>query len=107
MLATHIREAILHHIVATVRIADDVEDPKVKGVRSGYAPHHKFGAVDYLASGVHMYHDDCLHYPGETLETRISFPSWDYIKGAVKVGDAFEIFELDRLVGYGKVEKIL
>jgi hypothetical protein len=48
-----------------------------------------------------------LHYPGETLETRISFPSWEYFKDTVKVGDSFEVLELDRLVGYGKVEQIL
>ncbi len=107
MLVTRIRETVLYHIVATVRMADDVEAPKVKGVRSGYAPHHKFKTIDYLASGVHTYEDDRLHYPGETLETRISFPSWEYFKDTVKVGDSFEVLELDRLVGYGKVEQIL
>ncbi|MGF6243461.1 hypothetical protein P3T42_005225 [Paraburkholderia sp. GAS38] len=102
-----IKEMALHQIVATVRIAEDVEAPKVNGVCSGYAPHHKFAAIDYLASGVHSYADEDLHYPGETLKMRISFPSWEYFQGAVKVGDSFELLELDRLVGYGTVDEVL
>lgn len=103
----HSRRVILHHIIATIHVADDVDEPKEKGVRSGYSPHHKFASVDFLVSGVHTYENDHLHYPGETLETRISFPSWEYFKDAVKPGDSFEVLELDRLVGYGKVERVL
>lgn len=89
----------LNNIVATIRIADDVDDPKIKGVRSGYSPHHKFAAMNYLVSGVHRYQDDCLHYPGEALEVKISFVSWEFFKDIIKVGDVFEMLELDRLVG--------
>ncbi|WP_206002364.1 hypothetical protein [Paraburkholderia antibiotica] len=107
MSVMRIKGIALHQIVATVRIADDVDAPKVKGVRSGYAPHHKFATVDYLASGVHSYVDEDLHYPGETLKARISFPSWEHFQGGVKVGDSFEVLELDRLVGYGTVDEVL
>lgn len=93
--------------MATVRIANDVENPKENGVRTGYAPHHRFATADYLVSGVHTYPDAELHYPGETLKVRIRFPSWEYFRGGVSVGDSFEILELDRLVGYGRVDKIL
>ncbi len=99
--------AILINIVATINLADDVVYPKIKGVRSGYSPHHKFAAIDYLVSGVHRYQDDCLHYPGEALEVKIGFVSWEFFKDTIKVGDAFEVLELDRLVGHGKVEIIL
>lgn len=97
----------MHHIVATIQLANDVEAPKVRGVRSGYAPHHKFAAVEYLASGVHSYDDHSLHYPGETLKAHISFPSWDHLRSSVKVGDSFEVLELDRVVAYGRVDAIL
>ena len=97
----------MSNIVATIRLADGVGDPKLKGVRSGYSPHHKFAAMDYLVSGVHRYQDDCLHYPGEALETKISFVSLGFFKDIIKVGDVFEVLELDRLVGHGKVEIIL
>lgn len=99
--------AILNNIVAMIRLADDVDDPKAKGVRSGYSPHHKFAEIDYLVSGVHRYQDDRLHYPGEVLETKISFVSWEFFKDIIKIGDVFEVLELDRLVGHGKVEIIL
>ncbi|WP_198361341.1 hypothetical protein [Burkholderia ubonensis] len=97
----------MDNIVANFRIADDVDAPKIKRVRTGYAPHHKFPNVDYFASGVHSYDDQELHYPGETLEVRISFPSWEHFRNAVKVGDSFEVRELDRLVGYGTVVELL
>ncbi|WP_175762220.1 hypothetical protein [Burkholderia ambifaria] len=97
----------MDNVIAAIRIADDVEDPKIKGVRTGYSPHHKFANIDYLASGVHTYSDQDLHYPGEVLQARISFPSWEYFNGAIKVGDSFEVRELDRLVGYGEILKII
>ena len=96
----------MHNIVATFCVADDVEWPKEKGVRSGYSPHHKFEAVEYLVSGSHVYGDNDLHYPGEMLTACITFPSWEYIHGCINVGDDFEVFELNRLVGYGQVQVI-
>ena len=96
----------MYQILVTFRLAKDVEEPKVRGVRSGYAPHHKFSSVDYLVSGFHSYDDEGLHYPGETLKARIRFPSWDHFHDNVKVGDSFEVFELDRLIGYGEIQEI-
>jgi hypothetical protein len=95
------------HVLATFHIASDVERPKTNGIRTGYAPHHKFGSVDYLASGFHSYEDDMVHYPGETFKVEITFPSWGDLKLHVKVDDSFEVMELDRLVGWGVIEKIL
>lgn len=96
----------MHQTTATFRLAGDVEEPKIGWVRSGYAPHHKFASVDYLVSGFHSYDDEVLHYPGETLNARIRFPSWDGFCDSVKVGDSFEMFELDRLIGHGKIDEI-
>lgn len=96
----------LSQILATFVLADDVADPKIRGVRSGYSPHHKFAGVDYLVSGVHLYGDNDIHYPGEVLVVEISFPSWIYFSDKVKLGDSFEVLELDRIVGWGKVEAI-
>lgn len=97
----------MHQVVATFKIADDVDAPKSNGVRSGYSPHHKFKTVDYLASGFHSYEDKKVHYPGETLKIRITFPSWDQLRTRVKLGDKFDVLELDRLIGYGKIEEIV
>ena len=96
----------MYHVIAMVTIADDVLQPKINGVKSGYAPHHKFSGVEYLVSGFHTYSDDAVHFPGETLKTRIAFPSWEFISDQVKVGDRFEILEMNRVVGHGTVESI-
>lgn len=96
-----------HHILATVQLAENVEAPKAIGVRSGYAPHHKFVGVDYLVSGFHQYDDEKRHYPGENFKAWIAFPSWGFFGDNVKVGDSFEVFEATRLVGHGTVDRVL
>ncbi|MHA7678616.1 hypothetical protein [Cupriavidus sp. PET2-C1] len=97
----------MHHILATFVISADVERPKTAGVRNGYAPHHKFAAVDYLASGIHSYEDNDFHFPGEELKARISFASWQFFSDKIKVGDEFEVRENARLIGHGRVGEIL
>jgi len=97
----------MYHIVASFFISPDVSKPKIAGIRTGYSPHHKFSVVNYLVSGAHQYDDDDLHYPGEILRAKIAFPSWEYFRDKVSVGDSFDVLELDRVVGHGKVEEIL
>lgn len=41
----------MYDILALVELSEEVPRPKVKGVVSGYSPHHKFHQVEYLASG--------------------------------------------------------
>lgn len=98
---------MMHHILATFVILENVERPKTVGVRNGYAPHHKFAAVDYLASGIHSYEDNDFHFPGEKLKTKISFASWQFFSDKIKVGDEFEVRENARLIGHGRVDEIL
>jgi hypothetical protein len=95
------------HVLAEIRLATDVPDPKSDGVKSGYAPHHKFPQVEYLASGFHNYGNELVHYPGEVLTAEIVFPSWEFFGEGVKVGDLFEVCEMKRIVGYGKVLAVL
>lgn len=97
----------MRHVIASFHIADDVDRPKNNGIRTGYAPHHKFTSVKYLASGFHTYSDHQYHYPGETITVEIVFPSWEDLRKHVKVGDAFDVMELDRVIGRGVIEKIL
>ena len=96
----------MHNIVADITFLDDVPEPKVNGVRSGYAPHHKFSDVDWLASGFHEYHDEILHFPGETIEAKIRFVSWEYLRDIVKPGVQFEVRELHRIIGAGVVKAV-
>ncbi len=95
------------HVLAEIHLAWDVPEPKVDGVRDGYAPHHRFSGVDYLVSGFHRYDDAQLRHPGDTWLARIAFPSWSYFGSGVKVGDRFDILEMSRRVGQGVVKEIL
>ncbi len=94
------------HITATVTLSEDVPQPKSGGIKSGYAPHHKFVNVNYLVSGFHSYPDEQTHYPGESIPAKIVFPSWEFFGDTVSVGDRFEILEMGRLVGEGIVQSI-
>ncbi|RRI34983.1 hypothetical protein [Pseudomonas aeruginosa] len=95
-----------YDILALVELSEEVPRPKVKGVASGYSPQHKFRQVEYLASGVHTYPGDKVIYLGEAVVARIKFASWEFFGNDVKVGDVFEIRELDRVVGVGVVKEI-
>lgn len=97
---------MMHHITAIFTLSAEVPQPKNGGVKTGYSPHHKFANNDYLVSGFHTYPDNDVHYPGETLTAKIVFPSWEFFGKDVKVGDSFEVKEMNRLVGYGVVQSI-
>ena len=96
----------MYNITASIILSKDVPQPKSNGVKSGYAPHHKFQNIDYLLSGFHKYKDDVINFPGETLVAQIVFPSWKYVANNINIGDKFEIQEMNRVVGFGFVESI-
>lgn len=97
----------MHHITALIKFSENVPRPHTDGgVKSGYAPHHKFSNVEYLVSGFHDYADDKYHFTGESLVTKIAFPSWEDIHKLIHVGDSFEVRELNTLVGSGEVLSI-
>lgn len=83
----------MKNVIATFCLSSDVPSPKVKGVKSGCSPHHKFCNIDYLVSGQHEYGDDEIHYPGESITTAITFASWEHINKEIKTGDEFEVRE--------------
>lgn len=59
---------------ALITLLADVPFPKTGGVKSGYAPHHRFAGIDWLASGFHRYADAVRNYSGETWLAQICFP---------------------------------
>ena len=95
-----------YHLTAQVTLLADVPQPKINGVKSGYAPHHQFANLEYLVSGTHTYTDECLHYPGESILANIVFASGLFFRNEIKLGDRFEISELNRLIGFGVVHSI-
>ena len=97
---------MIFDIVADITFLEHVADPKVNGVKSGYAPHHKFAHIDWLASGWHDYQDDEWHFPGETIEAGIRLLSWELLRDSLRPGLEFEVRELHKLVGAGKVKQV-
>ena len=97
----------MQNIIADITFLRDVPEPKTKGVKSGYAPHHKFPGIDWLASGFHRYPDDAVHFPGETVEATIRFVSWEQLRDVVTSGVRFEVRELDRIIGLGVVKSVI
>lgn len=97
----------MHHLTAIFQLLADAPSPKARGVCSrNYVPLHKFRNVEWLASGIHTYEDDAMHYPGETIVARIAFASWEHLQGKVNVGDEFDVLEVGRLIGRGVVTSI-
>lgn len=97
---------MIFDIVADITFIEDVAEPKLNGVKSGYAPHHKFPHIDWLASGCHYYQDEERHFPGETIEAGIRFVSWELLSESLLPGMEFEVRELGRVVGTGQIKDI-
>lgn len=97
----------MSNIIAKITFLLDVPEPKTSGVRSGYAPHHKFADISWLASGFHRYQGADLHFPGETVDAEIRFVSWEELRDVVKPGVEFEVRELERIVGVGIVKTVI
>ena len=97
---------MIFDIVADITFLEDVAEPKLNGVKSGYAPHHKFPHIDWLASGCHYYQDEEWHFPGETIEAGIRFVSWELLSESLLPGMEFEVRELGRVVGTGQIKYI-
>ena len=97
---------MMFDIVADITLFEHVAQPKVSGVKSGYAPHHKFPHIDWLASGCHYYLDEEWHFPGETFEAGIRLVSWELLRGSLWPGMEFEVRELHKVVGMGKVKQV-
>ncbi|MBV7541895.1 hypothetical protein [Acidovorax sp. sic0104] len=97
-------EDIMYNITALIKLSENIPRPHTGGgVKSGYAPHHKFSNIHGLVSGFHKYSDENYHFFGEELIAEIAFPGWENFCELVRIGDSFEIRELNTLVGYGKV----
>lgn len=79
---------------------------KVKGVVSGYFFYYKFYQVEYFVSGVYIYFDDKVFYFGKIVMVKIKFVSWEFFGSEIRIGDVFEVRELDCVVGKGVVKEI-
>lgn len=95
----------LPDIEAEIRFLTAEEGGRHTPVRSGYRPQFCYEGHDWDAH--EEYPDVELVHPGETVRTFLWFLSPDAHLGRVQVGMKFEIREGPRVVGCGRVTKIL
>jgi len=74
---------------------------------SGYRPHVKFAFSEKLSSGQQIFLNKEIVCPGEDVIAEISILSVDFYEGNLKEGDLFEFSEGPRIIGTGKIVKIL
>jgi translation elongation factor EF-Tu-like GTPase len=74
-------------------------------VSTGYRPQFYYGNEDWDAA--HTYIDRGVVHPGQSVKAWVDFFSPQYHRGRVYVGMPFLLREGDRVVGYGRVVKIL
>ncbi len=74
---------------------------------SGYRPAIKFPFIEMQTSGQQKFIDKDLVYPGETVQAEIKIISTDYFKEHLYDGLEFEFREGARVIGTGRITKIL
>jgi len=74
---------------------------------SGYRPQVKFNFEEMQTSGQQTFIDKDIVYPGEIVEARIKILSVDYFANCLTEGMDFEFREGDKIIGTGKIKKIL
>lgn len=74
---------------------------------SGYRPHVKFPFSEMLTSGQQIFIDKSIVYPGETIIAEISIISTEPFLNKLNIGLDFEFREGSRIIGTGKILKVL
>ena len=96
-------------VQAEIRLLPTAEGGRASPVRGSYRPNHNFfgpngremtiGAID-LPEGIEL-------HPGQSIELPITFWWWPGLEGQIYPGREWRIQEGHRLVGNGKVMKVL
>jgi translation elongation factor EF-Tu-like GTPase len=76
-------------------------------VRSGYRPSHNFQHPEGLSDAQHEYPDTLWVFPGQTARTLLWFIRPEHLAGRIRVGFGFTVQEGGRVVGKGRVVRIL
>lgn len=74
---------------------------------SGYRPHVKFPFSEMMTSGQQIFIGTNQVLPGERITAEISIISTEFFSGKLRIGLDFEFGEGPRIVGTGKIIKIL
>lgn len=97
-------------IEAEIRFVMTEEGGRETLARTGYRPHHDFGVDGMQFDAVHEFVDREWVSPGETVTAILSFMGTgyqDYLTGRLHEGFAFTVREGARIVGRGRITKVL
>lgn len=74
---------------------------------SSYRPQIKFPFSEMQTSGQQTFLNKEAVYPGEQVEAEIAIVSIDFFQNQLKEGMDFEFREGSRIIGTGKIKKII
>lgn len=83
------------------------EDGRQTPAFSGYKPQVKFPFSEMQTSGQQKFIDKEVVYPGETVTAEICILSIEFFQYQLSEGMSFELREGPRVIGTGKILKIL
>jgi elongation factor Tu len=94
-------------IEAEIRFLTAEEGGRHTPVRSGYRPQFRYKDDEHIWDAHQEFPDvECVH-PGETARALLWFLSPDAHLGRLHIGMEFEVRECARLVGRGRITKLL
>jgi len=94
-------------IEAEIRFLSTEEGGKTVACRSGYTTVHDFGIAGTCNDARHIFPDADEAQPGDKVRTQMILLAPEFQKGRLYVGFEFTVQEGHRLVGHGRVTKIL
>ena len=94
-------------IEAKIRFLSIEEGGRSMPCKSGYRPNHDFGVEGMLNDAVHTFIDKDRVAPGESVVAHLTFLSPEFQFGRLHEGFEFTVQEGARIVGRGRVLKVL
>jgi translation elongation factor EF-Tu-like GTPase len=93
--------------IAVLKYRTTDEGGRTTRAASGIRPVIKFPFAEMMTSGQQKFIDKEWVYPGETVRAEITLLATDYFKGTLYDGLEFEFKEGSRVIGTGRITKIL
>jgi translation elongation factor EF-Tu-like GTPase len=75
--------------------------------QTGYRPQLKFAFSEMQFSGQQVFLDKEIVFPGDTVTAEITVISTEFFKGKLSIDLSFEFREGPRIIGAGKILKVL
>ncbi|WP_100616419.1 EF-Tu C-terminal domain-related protein [Confluentibacter citreus] len=93
--------------IAELKYRTTEEGGRTTNAKSGYRPTIKFDFSDIQTSGSQRFMNRNFAIPGQTVVAEIRVASTDFLKNKLEEGTAFDFREGSRIIGFGKVIKVV